>query len=200
MINKTIKNLNIENIDDKIGEFGSYFKISKKRGIKIFKQNKDIKGSKNITSLLSKKRLIKNAIKEYILLKQAEKSNITPKHPRIEIIKINNEYQIGVSMEHISGKTLYEKHDIFYLDNFHCSSKGYFNIKSKKNDLEIIDYFDDILLLNEIDYNDFHGNNIILSKNKLKLIDFSSKFVKTNKKILNKEKVNKLYDLILSVF
>ena len=82
------------------GAFGSYFKLSKNRGVKVLHFEEDDNDS---TAELKGSCSWSEAIEEYKLLKTAERSGCSPKPYAVAVVVSKNTYYAGIVMQHIDG-------------------------------------------------------------------------------------------------
>ena len=130
-----------------------------------------------LSLILKQKRLLKNIYKEAYLIKQAEKSKISPRNPKIQLFKRKDLFYIGLEMEHFNGRVL-EESSILDMEELMCTLDGDFIKGSRKNNFENEICCDDYVYnkMKEIGIHsrDIHGHNIIITNDKkVKLIDFS---------------------------
>lgn len=91
---RTITFKGLKHVGD--GSFGSYYKMSRGKGIKVF-----------FTYHLSKAGILEsneyyNAREEFSLLKKAHKLRLSPKPYEIVLVKDNERYCVGIVMQHLN--------------------------------------------------------------------------------------------------
>jgi len=105
--NKKIVNA-IELRDDDSGSYGSYFRITRKVGIKVMKFKKN--GGYDLRKALLKSGIYKEAVKEYKMIKEARRrSKMVVKTYGLKTFKYIDQWYVGILLEHISGTSLSEK-------------------------------------------------------------------------------------------
>lgn len=173
-LNKTIRYSKFRLDFRNSGSFGAFISISKKRGFKlIFLREKPYRFL-SIEELIKKERYLLSMFKEVWLLRQAEKSGITPKSANIQLFKKNGYYYIGILMEKINGKTLCQKG--LDPEELYCTKNGVYFSNRRFNENQYVlcrRYIKKKLKDFNVYYNDVHNGNVFISKNKVKVVDFS---------------------------
>lgn len=82
------------------GCFGSYYQVSKHRGLKVLATAYD-----TVRELLTSS-TYSDAKQEYKILKRLRNSKFTPKPYGIKIIQEGQEYKVGILMQHLGNRTL----------------------------------------------------------------------------------------------
>jgi len=140
------------------GCYGSYYKLSKYRGIKLlFKEFQTIEKLKN--SIIYKK-----AKKECKILKTLtkRKCNFTPKCYGLKIIKFDNHYRIGIILKDLGNTSL------FNIDK----------IESNEKNRMIRNFGKELRQKYKIINKDIHDGNIMFYKGKFWVIDFTPSYCK----------------------
>lgn len=153
------------------GSFGSYYRINKFNGIKIIGR-----GFKQLKSLLNSK-TYQDAYFEFFAYKTLEKSKITPKRVDFIIAKKNGRYYPAIKMQHIAGEILY---------SYQIRTKKQKH-NSKYKTTKIREKFNNKIKKIGVIHKDIHEGNIIVQKNKFKLIDFTYQYYRFTKKSLNEK-------------
>ena len=142
------------------GAFGTYYKISSVRGVKVL-------ACSGYGTIAEAKRSYswREAKKEYKLLRKAYKTNYSPKPHGLAIVKDGDKYRVGIVMQHISGK---EYDDV--------DGPTHQKLNKRYQD-GVSDFLSNKLRKVGIVHDDLHGSNIIIKKigSRLKpyVIDFS---------------------------
>lgn len=147
------------------GSFGTYFKLSSIRGLKVLNQEGDgIYGEPSQWHLMRSLEW-KHAKEEYAALKVAAKCGHTPKPYGVAIIKCryDGRYHAGIVMQHIDGKLL---SDLSAKDKAHLMTQ----ICEGVSDRDVYDVVGSFLYekLESVGvvHDDLHCANIIVKKNK----------------------------------
>jgi tRNA A-37 threonylcarbamoyl transferase component Bud32 len=133
------------------GSYGSYYKISKTRGVKVLYSEGFTSKRKALTS-----EVYKDAKLEASLLKQAQATGIVPRCYGVTLVKKGKEYAVGIVMQHLGNKTL--------ADSSYCETAAYDEIMEKFEEFDIY-------------HSDLHAENIMVYRGKIYAIDFSPDYV-----------------------
>lgn len=149
--------------DAKSGLYGRYFKINETKGVKVLMPYYD-------SVSLAKKYLLESAEEEHERLIAAEPSGVSPKDAKIVIVRIKmnenvTKYSIGIEMEHVGDKTLYDT------NIGQCSEKF----------TEIENFLHEKLKKCGVYCRDWHEGNIVMNGDKYYRIDFSPLYVEIDK-------------------
>lgn len=156
--------------------------------------------------MFSKKKFITDILKETMMLKLAQSSNVTPKRPKIQIFKKNNKFIIGIVMEHIEGRTFNSKYPLpneYTPDEYQCTKDGTILSKRKYHeDMPYCDeYFSNKLKKYNVEYQDYNAWNVLITKDdKIKLVDFSPKHRYAYSSSINTTEVKKVTKQMINHF
>lgn len=150
---------------DSCGAEALYFRISKKRGVKVFV---DYEYGFDSYS----KGLLSDIKMEIRKLKKIEKIGIGPKYAELVSIRWEQNCEeitgIGILMEHIEG-THPKLNAGFWMDRITLKKTS----KKNKNAVCGYTFLDAILLKHNLSHRDLHNENIIIDKNKnVKVLDW----------------------------
>lgn len=131
------------------GAYGTYFRVSRGRGIKILKGSwRSMQGAYNSHQF-------DMARQEAELLKIAEDSGVTPRCYGVRVVKRGTVYRVGILMQHLGNKTLAD----LGLPEHQRS--------------DVYDRVNDALIHAGINHCDLHTRNIMFCDGKYYAIDFS---------------------------
>ena len=135
------------------GQYGTYFRIGKKRGLKVLRGTfRSIQSAYNSATFdLAKE--------EASLLEMAYESGVAPKCFGVRIAKRGSVFRVGILMQHLGNKTLADLN----LDE-DKESKIHDRLKLE---LEVVG----------LDHCDLHNRNIMFYKSKFYAVDFSPECV-----------------------
>lgn len=131
------------------GAHGTYFKLTRTRGIKV------LKGSFRSLASAYNSYTFDLAKEEAELLVMAEHTGIVPKCYGVRVVRRGHSYRVGILMEHLGNKTLEDMN---------------FNIDKES---KIYDNLNETLNLAGIEHSDLHSKNIMFHRGKCYAIDFS---------------------------
>lgn len=136
------------------GSFGEYFKLSKHRGIKI------LYGVYPTAEQAAKSTSHRKALRENKILQILTQRGcrFTPKGYGVRIVKVNSSYSIGIVMQHLGNKCLFNRH-------------------GGNNDEIISDLRDKLNKVYRVFNGDVHSQNIMYYKKKYWVIDFTPTIV-----------------------
>lgn len=160
------KILDIKKFDYKLvgsGAFGAYYKLTSKRGVKIFLYSR----SRSVDKVITK---YNEATLEALALKQASDSGLTPKLHQVVIAKLGCYYYWGILMEHFNNYIeMYQIIDNHMDFNYNkIKVVGYkFDPKLKMNNMKsVADIFkflsDKLYAKSKCIHHDLHPSNILV--------------------------------------
>lgn len=146
------------------GSYGDYYRISLNRGVKVFGDKKDAMDIRDLKEHYS----LYSAVMECGYLKIASKSGITPRNPKLVLVKFGgmSGYLIGIEMQHISGITVEDYEDDYNDDEYP----------------EVLQCWEErgIRALEKVGviHEDLHECNAMITRSgKLRVIDFSEDYI-----------------------
>ena len=156
------------------GKFGSYFRLSKNRGLKMLSKGFMTKEEAR------KSYFYQQAKKEVVLLQQAEPSGISPRYSELLIAKFQGLYFPAIKMEHVKGRTLESYNHKVSIEEMKVNVKTGKLIKrivSQKRK-SAYSFVNSLLLKQKIKHLDIHECNVLVEFNgKIRVIDFSPRWV-----------------------
>lgn len=196
---KTIRIAKKRHVNSKSGSYGSYIRLSSKRGVKVFSETRisDALGRDGFDSRLE----VENDASYYEIVNgefqcmaKAYKrlGDLIPKPIDLVSVKIGSKWYLGIIMSHCAGQTLGAKFDRVLSQNgtdFESEDLGTiedFQTYADENGLDELGeltarYIDLLSQANDkgVSYRDDHPWNVIYNAktDRLTLIDFNPKFV-----------------------
>lgn len=152
---------------DLFGSYGSYYRLSPTKGVKVLYEHK----------FRSKRALLKSgawklAQIEAKLLRQAEPTGIVPKGAQAVMVRLNGHLWCGIVQEHLEG--LWWSHRTSVDSQGRCAPDG---------ELSVTKYINRKLKAVGLKHLDASNNHLVTAWLKVKVIDFSPDFIKILKDI-----------------
>lgn len=163
------------------GVYGSYFQISKRRGLKVITSDKVEENPVHLSlEALKKSRIWKNAQSEFDFLKKVESTKLSPKAYKLLIAKdpISDNYYPAILMDHIEGEV------------FNLTEKSAFKVGSEVLHIDIWAHKRKAHQTNHrmprviqekvlaklhscgVHHPDLHDDNVIVQGSNIRVIDF----------------------------